>query len=240
MRLVLCFCFCVWRFFFPHEKTAERERVEDCRQALCHVHWTQFFWRLWCVPSLSDGIFVDSQVEAHLPRDLKPAVIHAQSLAAHAESEGYELVDHGQDDANGGVKSDQPKEARRRARRIRVEGFRRDMRRAALGAKIASAIAQGPEWGSPDGRLLGTEEDNARRVATLAASEASRALAGGAGEEEVAVGTWEPDASGVAGSNRGRKPVDLPSGPAGGAREQRRAAEKSASQGGRRAVGPEE
>ena len=59
-----------------------------------------------------------------------------------------------------------------------LEAFRRDMLRAALGAGLAEALALGPKRGAPAAaaRVAGTDENNALRVATLAASEAARGL----------------------------------------------------------------
>lgn len=97
-----------------------------------------------------------------------------------------------------------------KARAKVLESYRRDMLRAKLGASLAGARSLGPEWGAPHGRIVGTDEDNAHRVATVAANEAARTLLGGGGE------------AGAGGADRKR--LHLPSGPVGGVRAQRREA----------------
>lgn len=91
-----------------------------------------------------------------------------------------------------------------------VGAYRRDMLRAALGATVAEAGALGPLRGAPSARTVGTDEDNSRRVAMLAANEAERELELG----WKGVGTMEP----ISGGERPLITVE----PGGGARSQRR------------------
>lgn len=167
------------------------------------------------------------QVKARLPPDLKPAVMSAKSLT-QSETERRELpkqhgraVLRGDDLSRRTPQTHSAKENRRRANRELVEAYRRDMKRSALGATIASAVNLGPEWRSPEARLVGTAEDNAHRVATLAATQASRMLSGRSEAEEGTLGSFGTEAS--TSDQRGRH-LTLPSGPMGGARERRRAA----------------
>lgn len=91
-----------------------------------------------------------------------------------------------------------------------MSAYRRDMLRAALGATIAEAGALGPQRGAPSARIVGTDEDNSRRVATLAANEAKRELELG----WKGVGMMETN-------SRGESP-QIAVGPRGGARAQLR------------------
>lgn len=93
-----------------------------------------------------------------------------------------------------------------------VRAYRRDMLRAALGATVAEAGALGPQRGAPSARIVGTDEDNSRRVATLAANEAKKEL-------ELSwkgVGIMEPN------SRAERLQIAAGSGSGSGARAQRR------------------
>eukprot|EP00904_Undaria_pinnatifida_P000036 jgi/Undpi1/10032/HiC_scaffold_28.g12486.m1 len=101
-----------------------------------------------------------------------------------------------------------------------LETYRRDMLRAALGATLGEAKHLGAERGGAGARLAGTDEDNARRVATLAASQAARELDIGveAARDGVGVRGGKDRSSG----KKRREACLVPSGPKGGARDQRR------------------
>lgn len=102
------------------------------------------------------------------------------------------------------------------------------MLRAALGASLAEALALGPGRGAPAAaaRSAGTDENNARRVATLAWSHAATELDGVDSEALAGRGVRVEKGGG---RNKKRKRVGGGrgltmgvSGPAGGARAQRR------------------
>lgn len=170
---------------------------------------------------------ISPQVRARLPANLKPALMR-RSLLSRSEADDPRMLSRPHERGNGiaGGEEHAPtapaaKARRRRANRDLMEAYRRDMRRAALGATIAAASKLGPEWGSPEGRTLGTAEDNARRVAALAAGEAHRALLGRTEAEENPVGQQESSRGGTADGGPRGVLLDLPSGPPGGARNQR-------------------
>eukprot|EP00903_Cladosiphon_okamuranus_P016155 g14909.t1 len=79
-------------------------------------------------------------------------------------------------------------------RRSGLEAYRRDMLRAGLGADLADTLTLGPTRGAPAAaaRVAGTDENNALRVAMLAASEAARVL--DVRLEEAGVGRKNPGA----------------------------------------------
>lgn len=158
-----------------------------------------------------------------MPHNLKPAFISTSSSSSFETELHQRGNGHGQNrqTTQQHRRGTNPVEARvknnkQHAEELgQLEAFRRDMLRAKLGATIAQAGSLGPEWRAPRAHIIGTDEDNARRVATLGASEATRVLVGGAGYE----------ARSSAGAGRGRKKtLCLSSGPVGGARAQRRAA----------------
>ncbi|CAN0149461.1 unnamed protein product [Scytosiphon promiscuus] len=170
------------------------------------------------------------KVKTRLPRDLTPA------LASETRRE--------QEDGRNDDDEDKDKQRRKKRRRKdcgddegvdshhrrqKLETYRRDMLRAALGASLAEAQALGAKRGAPAAalRVAGTDENNARRVATLAAAEAAAELE----LEEAAAGRGQGDGGRrgeVLGGRRredeGTKAGGLmeASGPAGGARARRR------------------
>lgn len=155
------------------------------------------------------------QVKTRLPEDLTPAVCGADHTNASDENgRGHPGQRRGQQSAlsTSTDSSNSTDRTRVKAKRQRLEGYRRDMLRAALGATLAEAGCLGAERGAPGARVVGTDEDNARRVATLAADEAIKELDA---RTEAAGRGW------VHGS---RTRYHVPSGPAGGARAQQRAA----------------
>ena len=161
-------------------------------------------------------------MRARLPGDLTPALETPDPAAATlgeraGENSKGDPRSYQHDRATSSL-SDPRERHRLQNHRKRLEAYRRDMLRAALGAAVVEAGVLGSQRGAPTARIVGTDEDNARRVATLGANEAGRRLRfdwKGAGAK---MGLLRQSAGG------GTRRTRLPAGPPGGARAQRREA----------------
>ncbi|CAM9762662.1 unnamed protein product [Ectocarpus sp. 4 AP-2014] len=145
------------------------------------------------------------KVKARLPKDLTPA------LAAQRTDD--DATNNSKKRPRRHRKHDDDEHRQQQLPESQLEAYRRDMLRAALGCGLAEALALGPKRGAPAAaaRVAGTDEDNARRVATLASGEAATAL-----DRGTAAAAREGRRS--SGSGGGVQVV--PSGPVGGARAQ--------------------
>ncbi|CAM9382283.1 unnamed protein product, partial [Ectocarpus sp. 8 AP-2014] len=107
------------------------------------------------------------KVKARLPKDLTPALAAQRTdddATNNSKKRPRRHRKHDDDDDRG----------QQQLPERQLEAYRRDMLRAALGSGLAEALALGPRRGAPAAaaRVAGTDEDNARRVATLASGEA--------------------------------------------------------------------
>ncbi|CAN0528926.1 unnamed protein product [Ectocarpus sp. 12 AP-2014] len=146
------------------------------------------------------------KVKARLPKDLTPAFAAQRTEDDPTNNSKKRPRRH--------RKHDDDEHRRRQLPESQLETYRRDMLRAALGCGLAEALALGPKRGAPAAaaRVAGTDEDNARRVATLASGEAATALDRGTAATAAIEGRRS------SGSGGGVQVV--PSGPVGGARAQ--------------------
>lgn len=150
------------------------------------------------------------QVKARLPKDLTPALAAQRTNDDDSTNNSKKRPRRHRKHNDDGHRQQQLPESQ-------LEAYRRDMLRAALGSGLAEALALGPRRGAPAAaaRVAGTDEDNARRVATLASGEAATALDRGTAAAAAAAAREGRRSRGSGGGVQ-----VVPSGPDGGARAQ--------------------